>query len=345
MNRAHPGEDGGIGALQVAFVRDIVRRDAAFDAALLDEVTPGGTLTAAEALGIHREGYVARLTEQLGETFATVWRVLGDEDFFALAARCIARVLSTSHNLSDYGRGFPSFLAESEEGRRWPFLVELARLELAFHEAFHAGPHEAVPAAELAAREDLATLGLRFGPSVRLLALGAKVLDLFLRRDDEETPVLDGIDEAQCLVVLHAASSVRVVPVGAGVLEVLGDLSRGVTVGEALDALAARRPAEAQATATGVFETLGSLGLVASVAGLEHDAWNQPHETTGAAASRLEETIHPPTRENGTAEPVARTRPSRVPPLAARCRPPSSRSRSARPRRSSARRRRPRPRR
>src|SRR5687768_3042109 len=71
----------------------------------------GGRLSLQEALGVYSNGYVARLTEALGEIFEGVWWVLGDSGFFEMCKRYIAATPSKSYNLSDYGDGFPAFLS------------------------------------------------------------------------------------------------------------------------------------------------------------------------------------------------------------------------------------------
>src|SRR4051812_47348056 len=97
-------------------------------AAFAGSVKGGGKLTPAEAVGVYRDGYPARMTEALGETFEACWRVLGDEDFLE-ACRIYSRAApSVSHNLSDYGGSFPEFLDDRFK-KQAPFIKDLAVLE------------------------------------------------------------------------------------------------------------------------------------------------------------------------------------------------------------------------
>src|SRR5688572_29447575 len=64
---------------------------------LLHEIIPGGSLDVKGALGVYQNGYPARLTEQLGETFEAVWWVLGDEDFLTVCRTYIAENGSQSY--------------------------------------------------------------------------------------------------------------------------------------------------------------------------------------------------------------------------------------------------------
>ncbi|MFN2428131.1 MAG: putative DNA-binding domain-containing protein, partial [Candidatus Binatia bacterium] len=121
----------------------------------------------------------------------SVWRILGDEDFFAVCASYIATHPSVSYNLSDYGREFPDFLAATAHAVDVPLLGELARFELAFHDIFHAPAHHSVDVAELASLGDLAGVRLRFGSAVQLVACERAVYDVFRHRHDAEPPDLD----------------------------------------------------------------------------------------------------------------------------------------------------------
>ena len=101
-----------------------------------------GTLKMQEAVEVYSSGYPARLFEVLGETFETVWKVLGDEDFQFLCIAYIEGHPSRSRNLSDYGESFSDFI-EGHLPQEVPrgLLADLARFEWAFKECFHS-PYE-----------------------------------------------------------------------------------------------------------------------------------------------------------------------------------------------------------
>lgn len=102
---------------------------------LADEVIPGGTLSVEEALRVYQSGYYARLTESLGENFEAVWRVLGDQEFFAACRKYIDRNPSLSFNISDFGVGFPEYL--EQEYPQIFFIRDLAFFESEFKNLFH----------------------------------------------------------------------------------------------------------------------------------------------------------------------------------------------------------------
>lgn len=230
---------------------------------VLSGVVPGGTLDAAGALAVYRSGYLARLTEQLGETYATVWRALGDDDFFALARAYIAGHPSSSYNLSDYGRGFADFLAMHPATADAPFLPELARFELCFHDLFHAPAHAPLDARTLAALGDLSGVKLRFGSAVRLVACERAVYDLFRHRHDAEAPDLE-IERAQFVLLYKQDSEVLAREVDAATFVALEALAAGLAIDEALERGAARDESFGPAEVARLFEMLARCGLVVS---------------------------------------------------------------------------------
>lgn len=170
--------------LQRRFVAAVLERDGALAAG----VSGGGKLTSEGAVDVYRRGYPARLTEALGETYERVWRVLGDDDFFAACSAFIPTERSVSHNLSDYGRTFPDFLSARAEFAHAPFLGDLARLEWAFKDLFHARGHESLPAEELA-RLAAPSARFVFGAAVALLSLGHRVHAIWTRSLEDDSPL------------------------------------------------------------------------------------------------------------------------------------------------------------
>lgn len=172
------------------------------DADLVASVTGGGKLTAAQSVAVYRDGYPARLTEALGETFEGCWRVLGDAAFMAAAKDYIARTPSRSYNLSDYGAGFPEFLESRPDAENAPFIGDLARYEWTFMELFHAKPHPVISPAVLAAqaRPDAVLI---LGSAVKLLSLRHRVYDIWRRDRSDETLLKDSDWEGAERLVLY----------------------------------------------------------------------------------------------------------------------------------------------
>lgn len=108
----------------------------------------GGRLGDVSAvIGMHHRGYVARLTEALGQRYEGMWWVLGDEDFFAVCRDYITEKPSERFNLNFYGEDFPEWAAAHTIAEEIPFLEDLGRFERAFFRLFHAAdPGGSTPA-------------------------------------------------------------------------------------------------------------------------------------------------------------------------------------------------------
>lgn len=96
-----------------------------------------GSLTISEAFDVYRKGYVARLTEALGETYETLWKFLGDDGFFQLAEKYIKENPSQDPNLSNYGIQFPKFISRQSDLAEYGYLKELAFLDWTRAWLFH----------------------------------------------------------------------------------------------------------------------------------------------------------------------------------------------------------------
>ena len=238
--------------------------DAAWTPDLLASVIPGGSLDAAAALDVYRTGYVVRLTDQLGETYASVWRVLGDEEFFAVCRDYISAHVSTSTNLSDYGGDFPAFVAASAHAIDYPFLAELARFEWMFHGLFHAPTHLAVPVEQLAALVDLTGVRFRLGSAVRLFDGQHRVYEVFRHRQADDFPEVD-LAHPQRVLMFKQGSDVLAREIDAATQAALEALSRGLAVEDAI-ACAAKADANfGEAAVARLFEIIALCGLVTAI--------------------------------------------------------------------------------
>jgi hypothetical protein len=133
--------------IQLALARRILGDDAP-DLEAWIALPPGAD--AAERLAAHTHGYPARIRESLRETYPALAHILGDGDFAKLAERYLPHVPAGESNLNFIGSALPAFVAADPLARDLPFLPDLARLEWAVGECFHArlaGPFDAAACA------------------------------------------------------------------------------------------------------------------------------------------------------------------------------------------------------
>jgi hypothetical protein len=222
---------------------------AAFAAALCDRAAPPPAMTRgrrggpdARRFAVYRNNVAVGLIAALAARYPVVQRMLGPDAFRAMARAFIEAHKPRSPVIIAYGADFPEFIeARGETGLT--LLADVARLESAWIEAYHA---EDAPAAALA---DLATLdpsslpGARIAlhPAARLLRLATPAASTWASyQDGAEPPPLslcagDEIGEDVLVARPEADVSVRVLPPAGYVFA--KRLEKGATLSEAAEAL------------------------------------------------------------------------------------------------------------
>lgn len=154
--------------LQECFAAAVVDGDVRKVAESIIEDVPG----ASARLGIYVNHFRVTLIDALAATFPIVQQLVGNP-FFQAAARRYVREAPPAHPcLFEYGGDFPAFLERLPEARSLAYLGDVARLEWAINEAWHApdtSPVDEGAAARLIAA-GFSDLGLRLHPSCRLIA-------------------------------------------------------------------------------------------------------------------------------------------------------------------------------
>ncbi|WP_300520196.1 DNA-binding domain-containing protein [Aliiroseovarius sp.] len=107
---------------------------------------------AGKRFDVYRNNVAVSLTEALEQAFPTIHALVGDEFFKAMAGVYLRQSPPASPILSQYGATFPRFLSGFQPVAHLGYLPDVARLEQAMRESFHAG--DAAPA-DPAALQDL----------------------------------------------------------------------------------------------------------------------------------------------------------------------------------------------
>lgn len=149
-----------------------------FAAGLLDPHSPTPSLlagphgkSAVKRYNVYRNNVTVSLIEALAAVFPATLRITG-ADFFRAMARFYVRLHPpVSPLLFDYGRDFPEFIADYDYARSMPWLSDVAQIERAWLDAYHAADAEALTPADLAAirPERLEEVALTAHPAARIL--------------------------------------------------------------------------------------------------------------------------------------------------------------------------------
>ncbi len=151
---------------------------ATFLAALRDAAAPvpqglraPGDRPAGKRFDVYRNNVVSSLIAALREGFPAVDRLVGAEFFDAMAAVFVRAHPPESPVLQLYGGAFPGWLERFEPARGLPYLADVARLDLALRQAYHAADAAPIDPARLSALppERLLASRLVFAPAVRLV--------------------------------------------------------------------------------------------------------------------------------------------------------------------------------
>lgn len=179
-----------------------------------------GAFPAARHLQVYRHNTFANLTDALAANFPVVRRLVGEGFFEYAADSYIRRHPPRSGNLHDFGGDFADFLAAFPAAQSLPYLPDVAHLEWAWQEAYHAGEAHPLSLDALAAvaPAHYGSLVFQLHPSARLLASDYPVLRIWQvnQPDFEGDQVVDLAEGAVRLLVARRGLDVEIEPLTAG---------------------------------------------------------------------------------------------------------------------------------
>jgi hypothetical protein len=137
-------------------------------------------LSAIERIGIYADAYFFRLLDCLSEEFPATLAVLEADNFAALARGYLLMYPPTEPSILSAGRYLADFVGNHPFAERWPFIAELARLERAVLDVFHAPDALALDVAALRAvpSEEWPAVKLRTHPAVEIVHCEWRIADV-----------------------------------------------------------------------------------------------------------------------------------------------------------------------
>jgi hypothetical protein len=185
---------------------------------------------------VYRNNVIVGLVGTMATAFPAVKRIVGDDFFNVMARAYVSAEPPTSPVLMDYGASFAAFISSFEPASSVPYLAEVARIERAWREAYHAAEAASLGSSDLAgiAEADLPALTFAMHPSLRIVRCAYPALTIWRMniRDAPVTPVdLRAGGEDALVVRPEAAVDVRQLPAGGAVF--LEALASGGSLAEA----------------------------------------------------------------------------------------------------------------
>jgi len=163
-------------------------------------------MTPIERVEVYANGYFYRLLEVLKEDFPATLAVTGADNFHNLVTGYLIDYPPTEPSIYQAGRYFAAYISAHPVRERWPFLGDLARLERATLESFHAADAPALDADALRslAPAEWPALVLRAHPATRLV-------DCAWRVDEVLRAVVDGAVETATIAPASCGAGAIVV--------------------------------------------------------------------------------------------------------------------------------------
>ncbi|WP_137390181.1 DNA-binding domain-containing protein [Rhodoligotrophos defluvii] len=118
----------------------------------------------AKRYAVYRNNVTVSLIEALAAVFPATRRITGADFFRAMARAHVRETPPSSPLLWEYGHAFPDFIARYEHARPMRWLADVARLERAWLDAYHAADAAPLTAQSLAAIPPEQLAGTRFTP-------------------------------------------------------------------------------------------------------------------------------------------------------------------------------------
>jgi len=161
---------------------------------------------------VYRNNVAAGLIGSLEARFPVVRRLVGDDFFRGMAGAFVVRHKPASAVMIHYGADFPQFVAEFAPAQELPYLPDVARLENAWVDAYHAAEAQPLRLADLATvpAESLGDLSFVFHPSVRLLRFTHPAASIWAAHQGKGEPRTPGHWGPEVVMILRPDADVQV---------------------------------------------------------------------------------------------------------------------------------------
>ena len=225
-----------------------------FAAAVLDSAQNGferhihaAGLSGARRLQVYRNNSLLSLTGALKAVYPVVCRLVGDGFFDYAATQYIARHPSRSGDLHEFGDCFAVFLETFTPATELVYLPDVARLEWAYHQIFHAARHSLLDLAALAQVpvDRQGELHFQLHPAARLLESAFPILRIWQVNQDGHTgdSTVDLTESGVKLLALrHENLEIEFQPLEDGEFSLLCALAEGRTFATACERALAAQP-------------------------------------------------------------------------------------------------------
>jgi hypothetical protein len=196
---ARESDDGGMPSYSALFAGALLNPDRPVPPL----VTGPKSKAVVKRYNVYRNNVTVSLINALRVAFPATERITGDDFFRAMARFYIRARPPTSPLLFEYGRDFPDFIDHYEYARPVPWLADVARIERAWLDAYHAADARALAPQTLASipPERLADTVFRPHPAMRILRSRFPALTMFsAHRSGDPAGRIEAVEPEDTLV-------------------------------------------------------------------------------------------------------------------------------------------------
>ncbi len=152
-------------------------------------INPDG-VPATKRYDVYRNNVAVSLSDALEAAFPVLRKLVGDDFFRALAGVYLRGYPPNSPLMMFYGEEMPKFLAGFEPVKHLPYLADIARLELAMRQSYHAADAPPIDSDALAkmAPDALMAVKFKFAPSLQLIKSDYPIHAIYLANTQANAP-------------------------------------------------------------------------------------------------------------------------------------------------------------
>ncbi len=235
-----------------------------FPQELQDEITPAGKLTTENALRVYHNDYTSRLCEALGRNFESVWAITGDEDFFKLAKGYLDIATSSSYDLGQFGQNFPQYIEGHEVFENFPFLYELAMIDMTYNDLFHKAYKPGIKPEIFSNINNIENKKFEFIDTIALFESKFPILDLWNLRhrsiDDGEVEI--NMDKSSKFCMYKFNSLIRTYPLSNFQFEIMYNLIKANSLDQAIEVSMKKYSPESEDEISSLFSFIAGEFLV-----------------------------------------------------------------------------------
>lgn len=201
-----------------------------------DGLSDGAGHPSGRRFDVYRNNVAASLTEALETAFPVVRKLVGEANFKLLAGVFLRQHPPSSPLMMFYGAEMPAFLATFGPTQNIRYLPDIAELEVAMRESYHAADSEAIDPTLLQDMEPdaLMTSSISLAPSLRLVRSSWPIHAIWRFNMEDHAPKPEMAAEDVAVIRAELDPDPILLPAGGG--EFLASLLDGLTFGDALTA-------------------------------------------------------------------------------------------------------------